>query len=403
MLRSPAPVPSPRRFVFGALVLLLVGCGRAEGEVLPHSTSGAASGGATAVSVAAGSGTAAIGGPLGSDRGAPSASAAAPKMPAIAADPAMAEKVSALATDPPRPADGKGAGFLGPVDRALDGEWITRMASAEIVEITPNKGGGSVSMRVRFKDGKKAALKAEQTGHPTDPRSEIAAYHLDRILGFGRTAPVVGRRFEMADIRAALVASKAESAFLDRLDKLVVKDGHLDAALIAWHTAPLVEEETAPAWTSPLEAKDPVAKDMVPKLAEWSDLVVFDFLVDNPDRYSGGNILRLDKGGPIVFLDQGAAFGRARLAAGLTTKAKLEKDCRFRKETLAAVRKAGSGAAKEGSLGALLKSSLARDPLGPVLDDAQIAGVDDRVRALEAHVKACSAKVGAASTLAAAP
>ena len=104
-----------------------------------------------------------------------------------------------------------------------------------------------------------------------------------------------------------------------------------------------------------------------------------------------------------MFLDQGAAFGRARLAAGLTTKAKLEKDCRFRKETLAAVRKAGSGAAKEGSLGALLKSSLARDPLGPVLDDAQIAGVDDRVHALEAHVKACSAKVGAASTLAAAP
>lgn len=255
-------------------------------------------------------------------------------------------------------------------------------------------------MRVRFKDGKKAALKAEQTGHPTDPRSEIAGYHMDRILGFGRTAPVVGRRFAMTEVRAALAASKAEGAFLERLDKLVVRDDHIDAALIAWHTAPLVEEETAPSWTLPLDAKEPVVKDQFPKLAEWSDLVVFDFLVDNPDRYSGGNILRLDKGGPLVFLDQGAAFGRARLAAGLTTKEKLEKDCRFRKETLAALKKVGAGAPKEGSLGALLQKSVARDPLAPVLDAAQVAGVDARVRALEAHVKACSTKLGAAHVLA---
>lgn len=381
---------------------LLLGCGRAEGESsLPAGTAreGASTApGSTAIAAASGAPSGAASG-AGSGAPAASGSAAAPRAPAIAADPAAAERASALVKEPPRPADGKGAGFLGPVDASLDGEWIARMASAEIVEITPNKGGGSVSMRVRFKDGKKAALKAEQTGHPTDPRSEIAGYHMDRILGFGRTAPVVGRRFAMAEVRAALVASKAESAFLERLDKLVVKDDHVDAALIAWHTAPLVEEETAPAWTLPLDAKEPVVKDQFPKLAEWSDLVVFDFLVDNPDRYSGGNILRLDKGGPLVFLDQGAAFGRARLAAGLTTKAKLEKDCRFRKETLAALKKVGSGAPKEGSLGALLQKSVARDPLAPVLDDAQVAGVDARVRALEAHVSACSAKLGAAHVL----
>ena len=355
------------------------------------SASGAPSANGTTTSASAEGGPAASG------------SAAAPKSPAIEADPAMAEKVAALVKDPPHPGDDVGAGFLGPVDPKLDAEWITRMASAEIAEITPNKGGGSVSMRVKFKDGKKAALKAEQTGHPTDPRSEIAAYHLDRLLGFGRTAPVVGRRFDMAKIRAALVASKAEPAFLDRLEKLVVRDGHLDAALIAWHTAPLVEEEVAPAWIAPLADKDPVEKDMLPKLKDWSDLVVFDFLVDNPDRYSGGNILRLDKGGPIVFLDQGAAFGRGRLQAKQTTMDRLQKVCRFRRETLSALKKVGSAAGKDGSLGALLAKSLAKDPLSPVLDEAQIRGVDERVKMLEAHVKACSAKVGAAVLLSAAP
>lgn len=345
--------------------------------------------------MATGSGAPAVSGaPAGSGTG----SASAPKSTAIPADPEAAAKVAALVKEPPRPVDGKGVGLDGPVDVQLDGEWIARMAAAEIAEITPNKGGSSVSMRVRFKDGKKAALKPEQTGRPTDPRSEIAAYHVDRLLGFGRTAAVVGRRFDMDEVRAALVASKAESAFLDRLEKLVAKDGKVDAALIAWHTAPLVEEETAPAWIAPLDSKAGVPKEEIAKLAEWSDLVVFDFLVDNPDRYSGGNILRLDRSGPIVFLDQGAAFGKGRLAAGLTLKDKLEKVCRFRPQTLAVLARVG-GAAKDGSFGAQLKKSLAKDPIAPVLDDAQLAGEDERVRALAAHVKACSDKLGAAHVL----
>ncbi|MFO0591591.1 MAG: hypothetical protein U0441_28855 [Polyangiaceae bacterium] len=385
--------------------LLLLACGPEGVAPIPadsratsaSSASGPASASAATSASSAATSAVAEGGP------APSGSAAAPKSPAIEADPAMAERVAALVKDLPHPADDVGAGFLGPVDPKLDAEWITRMASAEIAEITPNKGGGSVSMRLKFKDGKKAALKAEQTGHPTDPRSEIAAYHLDRLLGFGRTAAVVGRRFDMAKIRAALVASKAEPAFLERLDKLVVRDGHLDAALIAWHTAPLVEEETAPAWATTLADKDPVTKDMLTLLKDWSDLVVFDFLVDNPDRFSGGNILRLDKGGPIVFLDQGAAFGRGRLAAKQTTMDRLSKVCRFRRETLSALKKVGSAAGKDGSLGAQLAKSLAKDPLSPVLDDAQIRGVDERMKMLEAHVKACSAKMGEAVLLSAAP
>jgi hypothetical protein len=317
----------------------------------------------------------------------------------IAADASAAERVAALAKDPPRPPSTKGAAFAGPVDVALDGEWLVRLASAEITEVTPNRGGSSITMRVRFKDGKKAALKPEQTGKPTDPRAEIAAYHLDRLLGFGRTAAVVGRSFALEDLRAALVASGADAAFLGRLDKLVVKDGRVDAAMIAWHSAPLVEEAEKPSWAAALSASEPVDGASLSRLAEWSDLAVFDFLIDNPDRLSGGNVLRLDKSGPLIFLDQGAAFGRGRARSGQTLKDRLDEVCRFRKETLAALRQAGS-AAKDGSLGALLRKSLARDPIAPVLDEAQLAAVDDREKALEAHVRACSTRLGAASTLA---
>lgn len=308
-----------------------------------------------------------------------------------------------LADHPPRAPEGSGAGskaagLEAPVDVSLDGEWLLRLAAAPIVEVTVNKGGGSVSMRVKFADGRKAALKPEQTGHSTDPRAEIAAYHADRILGFGRTAAVAGRRLPHAELRAALVASGADEAFLARFDRNVVaRDGHVDAALIAWHKGPLVEEEIEPAWAALLATGDPVPEGDAAKLAERSDLVLFDFLIDNPDRYSGGNILRLGKGGPLVFLDQGAAFGKNRLARRATTKDILEKVCRFRASTLDALASVGPG--KPERLGALLAASLGRDALAPVLDAAQIAAVDERAATLAEHVRACTERLKHAVTL----
>ena len=43
---------------------------------------------------------------------------------------------------------------------------------------------------------------------------------------------------------------------------------------------------------------------LVPERNEDALLEAMQTLVDNPDRYSGGNILRLNKDGPLVFLDQ---------------------------------------------------------------------------------------------------
>ncbi|MEZ4301169.1 MAG: hypothetical protein R3B70_39900 [Polyangiaceae bacterium] len=318
--------------------------------------------------------------------------------------PVSSTAAAALAASPPKPLDGKGVSLpKSAVDTSLDGGWITRMATAGIAEVKPNSGGGSVSMRVKFLDGKKAALKPEQTGHPTDPRAEIAAYHVDRLLGFGRTAAVVGRRFPAADLRAALVASGADAAYLDRFDKrLVVHDGQIDGALIAWHTAALTEEEPEPAYLSFLNSKDAIPEVFAEKLPERSDLVVFDFLIDNPDRYSGGNVLRLGgKDGPLVFLDQGAAFGKNRLKQKLTTRDRLEKVCRFRASTLAVLRATAPTAKKEDRLSAQLAKSLARDPLAPVLDGAQLAGIDERASILGVHIAACTARLQRATTLSA--
>lgn len=286
------------------------------------------------------------------------------------------------------------------MDVSLDPEWLLRLASAPIVEVTPNRGGSSVSMRVRFADGKKAVLKPEQTGHPTDPRAEIAAYHLDRILGFGRTAAVAGRKIAASELRAALVQSGAGAAFLERLDSSVVlHGGTIDAALIAWHAAPLVEEEAEPAWASLLEKSDEPPPRTAEKLMERSDLVVFDFLIDNPDRFSGGNILRLGQAGALIFLDQGAAFGKNRLAQKLTTQARLDKVCRFRRSTLKRLAAFAPWSKGETRISAALSATLAKDRLTPVLDGPQIAGLEQRVIALAAHIRTCEDKLHRAAVL----
>lgn len=330
------------------------------------------------------SSTAEAAGAVPGPKGAPAASGAVRAGLAGGASRAAA----ALAAGPPRPPDGKGAGLDGSVDASRDGEWLLRLVTAPIVEVTPNRGGASVSMRVRFADGSKAALKPEQA-HVTDPRAEIAAYHVDRIVGFGRTAAVAGRRIDAAELRAALVSGGAPDAFVARFDReLVVRDGQIGAALIAWHTAALVEEEAEPPWAAALAEDGPAPEGDAVKLGERSDLVVFDFLIDNPDRFSGGNILRLGKGGPLVFLDQGAAFGKNRLALGRTTRDRLEKVCRFRPATLAALRRMGAAGGER--LSALLAKSLERDALAPVLNAAQLAGVDERLGALLAHAQGCA-------------
>ncbi|MBK8258999.1 MAG: hypothetical protein IPK82_40865 [Polyangiaceae bacterium] len=384
--RLPPLCGSHYRYASIAFALLLQACRQGSAEPAkpaPSASTVAASTSAVSTSSSAVSTPA---------RSAPTAVASAiAKQPIFQASPSTV--VSDLANNPPHPVSGKGAGFGGPIDVALDGEHLLRLGTAEIVEVTPNRGGSSVTFRVRFADGKKAAVKPEQTGHPSDPRAEIASYHADRLVGFGRTAPVIGRSFDAAALRSALVAGGADAAFIDRFDRLlVVRDGQVQAAMIAWHTAPLVEEEPDAPYLALLLSPNPPPPEDLQKLGERSDLIVFDFLVDNPDRYSGGNILRLGKGGPLIFLDQGAAFGKNRLELKITTADRLKKNCRFKAETVSALRKVGPNKPASDRLGAQLERSVARDPLPTVLTPPHIAAVDERVALLLKHVQSCAAQ-----------
>lgn len=324
---------------------------------------------------------------------APSASASAAvrvRPPPERAPPVPTSLLGAL----PRPGGAEHAGFAGPVDASRDKQWLERLASAPITELTRNPGGATITIRVRFSDGTRAVWKPEQKHSASNFRAEIAAYHLDRIVGFSRTAAVVGRSLGYPHVLEHLEASNADPEFIERFRAEVpARDGRVAGAMIAWHAGKLVSAEPPKGWTEGLRSKEPVREELAKRMPEWSDLIVFDFLIDNTDRWSGGNVLSLGGGG-LIFLDNAAAFAPWRASRGETNQSRLEPVCRFRRATVEALRALGPAAAPEARLGARLERSLAGDPLAPVLGKAQLRAVDTRVERLLEHVERCTTELG---------
>ena len=198
--------------------------------------------------------------------------------------------------------------FLGMADELL----LERVRTQPIVRFKLNHGGSSLSFRVDFADGSRAAWKPAQTNQQTIPRKEVAAYRLNRLLGLNAVPPAapraVGRDELLAHLHpesaSALPRIQAETIFGPTGKTLgeasywipVIKDSGFDT--------PVGRQQMA-AW---LSAGEPIPVDQRPIAAQLSDLVVFDFLTSNPDRFSGGNMKVSPDGTQLYFMDNTMSF-----------------------------------------------------------------------------------------------
>lgn len=183
--------------------------------------------------------------------------------------------------------------------------------------IRPLGGGSSISLRAVFTDGSQAAVKPEQT-RVTRYQSEVAAYRVSRALGLSRVSPSCVRRFPVAQIYDAMPPS-----WRARMDEeMVVRKGEVAAAVIHWITelhGLRLEKKTY--WQPLLKRGAKIAAEDRDRLREISTLLLFDYLILNDDRWSGGNTHESE--GRMVFLDQGAAFGRDDYGSGHGRRRKL--------------------------------------------------------------------------------
>jgi hypothetical protein len=201
-----------------------------------------------------------------------------------------------------------GGTFLGMSDELL----LDRVRTLPITRFKLNHGGSSLSFRIEFSDGSRAAWKPAQTNMQTIPRKEIAAYRLNRLLGLNAVPPAAPRavtRDELydhlhPDSLPALPRIKAETVFGPSGVTIgtasywipVIKDSGFDTP---------DGQKLSQTW---LTQGQPIPREQEGMAAQLSDLFVFDFLTSNPDRYSGGNMKMSADGKQLYFMDNTMAF-----------------------------------------------------------------------------------------------
>jgi hypothetical protein len=193
---------------------------------------------------------------------------------------------------------------------------VAPLMSGEVVRAKFNRGGSSLSLRLDFDNGARAAFKPEQIHPQSNPRREIAAYRLDRLLGLHRVPPAVGRRFPVATIVKA--ATGHDRGKLPRLDDEAVKrNGMLRGELSWW--IPVIEDAKVAGfkvdqtdgivtWKRYLRAGATIPERDVGLVRQISDMVAFDFLIDNTDRWSGNNVKVSADRAILYFMDNTMGF-----------------------------------------------------------------------------------------------
>lgn len=329
--------------------------------------------------------------------------------------PAFIVLVLTLICPPPGSSQVPPPGFLG----APDADRISSLRGADIAEVSKGRGGRSLAFRITLADGTRGYFKPKQTFSAAHWYSEVAAYYVDRELGLGRVPPTTGRTFAWSELEAA--AGRDE-----RVSELGIgKNGTLKGAFIWWIPEPLKRVRMGRTWERwvrvqkflPItpyqrpvdyradlnrrpgvrEATDPsrpiaTTPDTETRPAELSDLILFDYLTQNVDRWGGDftNVRSRGPGGPLIYLDNGAGFWMGEQRLGLM-EARLKALQRFRRSTVEAIRKFDIER---------FAKRLQEDPLAPVLNEKQLDGLAERLGAVLEHVDAMVSRFGEARVFA---
>ncbi len=193
-----------------------------------------------------------------------------------------------------------------------DEKWLREIQSTEIETITFNRGGSSISLRLRFKDGTSAAFKPDQHHEHTVPRFEIAAYRLNRQLGLSRVPPATWRILTRGEIFGKF--NEKGSVFRNRVRNEIKwnEDGSVAGEVSVWipviRVVPLESLEYRRNWVRWLAPYDFLRREEYSMAGQISKMILFDFLVNNPDRFSGANTLADRAISRLYFMDNTFAF-----------------------------------------------------------------------------------------------
>jgi hypothetical protein len=291
-------------------------------------------------------------------------------------------------------------GFLDQPEQVI----LDKLIHHRVVDVKDSPGGRSVAFRVTLDDGTRGFYKPEQSFSSAHWYAEVVSYYLDRALGLKRAPPTVSRRLPWD------LFSRVAEKYPRKDEVVIADDGTVKGALMWWLPKRLVPLETPPGWENwvrvepwpkwkispcqrPKEYVDALAKqhaasgkglqllysqtpepDRPERAAELSDMLVFDFLTNNIDRWGGENcnVLLHGASGPLIYLDNGAGFAEGPAHINLMDD-RFDLVQRFRRSTIEAIRNLDIKK---------FKQEIMRDRLAPLLTEQELDGLEIRRRAV---------------------
>ena len=321
------------------------------------------------------------------------AAATADRAPAPVLEPLPAAQLQVA----PQPMPGEG-GIFGAPDAVL----LAPLGATPVTGAKLNHGGTSLSLRVDFANGARAAFKPQQTHWQSDPRKEIAAYRIDRLLGIGHVQPAKAIALSVDDLVAATEPAFRTYTAGRLAAEGVAHDGMLRGEASWWIPeikdmmlggVRIDEAEGMDLWQGWLTVGTKIPAELQPLLAQISACVIFDVVIDNSDRWTGNNT----KGSPdrktLYFMDNTLSFSIFTWghAANLDP---LRKISVFPKQLVGKLR-----AMTYGDVVAAIDMHGEDAGLGPLLDEQEIRALLARRDHILEYIDALSAKYGESAVL----
>jgi len=302
-----------------------------------------------------------------------------------------------------------------------------------IIGITQKEGGTQLKLIIDFEDGGQALFKPMRFPRTQETlpnhfyftdferhNAEVAAYHLDRVLGFRRAVPVTGRTLNITrDIYSLAEGSLLKTFFISPAGNLCFHGKcsyYCDTSHAICGTPDMLEGSFAAmlppksvasrkTWRHPWrrsyhkrrKAKwenDPdfcdVVRDVHPynagrRLLDVMDLAILDFLMGNMDRHHYETFKLFGNDTFPVHLDHGRAFGKSNHDE-MSILAPLYQCCVIRHSTVSTLLMYNSGPFP---LSAALNRSLTSDPINPVLTDPHLLALDRRISLVLQVIREC--------------
>ncbi|XP_065225117.1 extracellular serine/threonine protein CG31145 [Planococcus citri] len=310
---------------------------------------------------------------------------------------------------------------------------LKQLQTRKIVHVREKEGGTQLKLIIHYDNGEFALFKPmrfprEQQTLPnhfyfTDyerHNAEIAAFHLDRLLGFRRSMPVTGRQlnltsefYKIADaelLKTFFVSpannlcfhghcsyycdtshaicgnpDKVEGSFAAFLPEKQVADRTLRKHpwRRSYHKRRKALWETEPNYCDAVKRTPPYNRGIL--LLDLVDTSIFDFLMGNMDRHHFETFTAFGNDTFPLHLDHGRGFGKA-FHDELSILAPLTQCCIVKQSTLKMLLGFHNGAKK---LSHHMRESLEYDPLNPILWEPHFAALDRRVKIVLEALREC--------------